>query len=332
MFNSLNIRSEPNKQIDISIIGSIGTFDYIIQSNELPSLEKPYISSTLYSTVSHGYYGGCAFNSGVAAAKLGLKTALICPIGNDFEESGYMCYLKEHSIDTSGLIKDKGGKSSYCLMLHDKKGNTFCVMYRLPFRRPSDNNMNNIKQMISNSRCLLVTPLLTDYYIGIMEKAQSSYCLIALSGICGLRQNKVSTLKKAINLADILFCNEREISQIMKQLNYGSVDQLLRKGLQVIFITQGKRGSKVISHKKNYQIPAVKTFAKDLTGAGDAYASGATASLLWGHDILTAARLGSILASFVVEEIGAQTNLPNIELVLDRFQKSYGYTFNIPDF
>jgi ribokinase len=62
----------------------------------------------------------------------------------------------------------------------------------------------------------------------------------------------------------------------------------------------------------------------DPTGAGDAFVAAATAATVAGCDPVGAARLGSTVASFVVEREGAQTNLPTPERLAERYRDAFG--------
>jgi nucleoside kinase len=62
----------------------------------------------------------------------------------------------------------------------------------------------------------------------------------------------------------------------------------------------------------------------DPTGAGDAYRAGFLAALHKGYEPLTACRIGTVTASFVVEQTGCQTNLADWGRMEERYRQSFG--------
>ena len=62
----------------------------------------------------------------------------------------------------------------------------------------------------------------------------------------------------------------------------------------------------------------------DPTGAGDAYRAGFLTAYQKGYDILTACKIGTVSASFTVEVIGCQTNLPDWKTMSARYNENFG--------
>ena len=95
--------------------------------------------------------------------------------------------------------------------------------------------------------------------------------------------------------------------------------------MEAITITKGSKGSIVMWRGGETHVPAVPP-AKfiDPTGAGDAFCAG----MLWGARFGlawdSAARIGTVVASFAIEELGAQTGLPNLAAVRRRYSEFFG--------
>ena len=71
------------------------------------------------------------------------------------------------------------------------------------------------------------------------------------------------------------------------------------------------------------KIPAVLVESVDPTGAGDAYKAGFLVALVKGFPLEICGRVGSVTASFVVEQIGCQTNLPDWERMKERYIRHF---------
>lgn len=120
---------------------------------------------------------------------------------------------------------------------------------------------------------------------------------------------------------DILFVNKYEQKLICKILNQSFEN--LKKIIDPIVVTKDVEGSVLYTKKKEYKIPSIKIKAVDPTGAGDAYKAGFLAFYINGYPLEICCKVGSVMASFVVESIGCQTNLPTKEELINRYNLYY---------
>jgi sugar/nucleoside kinase (ribokinase family) len=104
------------------------------------------------------------------------------------------------------------------------------------------------------------------------------------------------------------------------------VRALFGAGFGGAWITHGSRGVRVLAPDGSaHDVPAVPVpVLVDPIGAGDAFVAAATATLTGSGGLLDAARVGAVVASFVVEARGCQTNLPDRVAVARRHQDAYG--------
>lgn len=63
---------------------------------------------------------------------------------------------------------------------------------------------------------------------------------------------------------------------------------------------------------------------EDPTGCGDAFRSGFLHGLSRGWDLEDSARLGSVMGSFAIEQIGGQNHAPDIDQIHSRYEESFG--------
>jgi len=79
-----------------------------------------------------------------------------------------------------------------------------------------------------------------------------------------------------------------------------------------------------IFHRLSKFPPIIRVDVADPTGAGDAYRAGFLTAYDSGYDPLTACRIGTTAASFVVERVGCQTNLPDWSRMKARYETAFG--------
>jgi sugar/nucleoside kinase (ribokinase family) len=119
-----------------------------------------------------------------------------------------------------------------------------------------------------------------------------------------------------------LFCNEFEMGRILKLLKMRRKEELFTFPIEYIIVTKGRRGSSVTTREESFDVPAVRAKLVDPTGAGDAFRAAFLSAFLRGESLEMCAKIASSVASFIIEEYGAQTNIPSWKEALARLRKS----------
>ena len=104
---------------------------------------------------------------------------------------------------------------------------------------------------------------------------------------------------------DIVFANEEE-ARAYTGLAPREALQCLADQCEVAVVKIGKEGSFVQSGREFLKVETPKVVSVDTTGAGDVYASGFLFGLANGFDLKTCGNLGSLLASKVIQTVGAK--------------------------
>ena len=122
-------------------------------------------------------------------------------------------------------------------------------------------------------------------------------------------------LKKLLKTAKILILNKNEALEIASKLkikanNTENLFKLLHKlGPEIICITDGTKGAWASDEKNIFHSPIQKVKAVDVTGAGDAFASGFLGFYLKGGNLKTSLRAGIFNSASVVKYIGTTKGL-----------------------
>jgi len=104
----------------------------------------------------------------------------------------------------------------------------------------------------------------------------------------------------------------------------GLTRDALAARVAVAVFTAGAGGSDLYMGGEHVHIPAVGVEMADPTGAGDAYRSGFLAAYHKGYSVPDCCRIGSVTASFAVEVLGCQTNLPTWDTMKSRYCSIFG--------
>jgi ribokinase len=135
-------------------------------------------------------------------------------------------------------------------------------------------------------------------------------------------------LGSIIDNANILFANQHEVRQMCETL--GITREKLIANVDTAIFTMSGDGSTLYTGGREYFIPVVPVTLADPTGAGDSYRAGFLSAYVRGYPPLTCCKIGTVTASFVVEHVGCQTNMPTWQMMQERYQQNFGMLEVLP--
>ena len=137
---------------------------------------------------------------------------------------------------------------------------------------------------------------------------------------------------EGIKGAQVLILNDYEFEMIKKQT--GLSDNDIQEMVETIIITQGERGSVIYttevdrngapSRRKIVIPPATPTRIAEPTGVGDAFRAGLITGMMRGYRWEVSGRLGSIAATYVLEQHGTQRHTFNRQQIANRYRELFG--------
>ena len=265
---------------------------------------------------------GNAANNAVGGSRLKLKTAIFVNIGEDNSGKQIKDKLKTEGVDTRYVIENKGMESNLSTVINFQGERTILVYhqswkYRLPDLEKSkwvyytsvshsftETNLNGqLEQYLqrTNSK-LLYNPGTYQIKAGIKKNPR----------LLSLTELFVVNLEEAKR---ILYGKDDLDTPVKKLLN-GIADL----GPKMVVITDGGEGSFGFDGDNYYQIGLFPAKVLEMTGAGDAYATGVLSGLFFGKDLKEAMRWGACNGASVVEQIGPQAGLLSYSAMLEKLK------------
>jgi len=293
----------------LSVYGHV-TIDQIMSVNRFPNLNE---SVNILS--KHTLLGGTGTNISISAAKLGVPTALCAFIGDDFPKM-LMDEILESNVITDDLVVADGYESSLAMVINNQDMEQEVYFYQ----GPQGSATKIGKYLTDSARKSKFVHFCTgepDYYLGVIERLSDCGNVIAMDPAQEVYKLWDSARMKAtLELSDYLFCNEFEAKIIEGYLGIGDVMDVDR---DVVIRTEGAAGGTAKVKGEVFKFPAVKGEAfVDATGAGDNFRAGFYSGLYHGYGMHESITLASVASSFVVEKVGALTNVPTWDMVLKR--------------
>ncbi len=296
----------------LSVYGHI-TIDQIVSIKRFPKINESVDVITKNTTL-----GGTGTNIAMAAARLGVPTAICAFVGEDFP-TRYEDEMKESGLIMDEMIKMDGYETSQAIVVNDSDMEQKVIFYQGPQGCASDLNKMLSKNACDSSFVHFCTGD-PEYYIQVMYEIKDCDAKVSVDPAQEIYKMWCTrTVNDALSLSDNLFCNNYE-SKVIEE--YLGIKDVMDIDKELIVRTEGSKGSIAKIDGEIVRIPMIegKVF-KDATGAGDAYRAGFYCGLYNGYNTHNSLILASATASFVVEEVGALTNIPKWEEVLERAER-----------
>ena len=307
----------------IVVSGSIA-YDYIMF---FPGYFKDHILPAQLQNLSVSFLvdslkrqrGGCAPNIAYNCGLLGERATVMGAVGQDFGD--YRAWLDAHGVDTSAIREIADEFTSAFFVNTDRDNSQIASFYTgamrmardlsfhdLPYREIaiaviSPNDPDAMRRHARECQELRI-PYIYDPSQQIIRLDGKDL----LDGVCG---------------AGVLICNDYEFEMIRNKT--GLSTQQLETLAPVVIVTQGKEGSTIVTNGERYHIPVVEPRrVADPTGVGDAYRAGLIKGILHGYSWPTTGRMGSLAATYCLEEHGTQNHSYTYADFLARYRATFG--------
>jgi nucleoside kinase len=294
----------------ISVVGHTA-IDHICRVPRFPP-----VNGSIHILDRKVYFGGGAANIAAGIAKLGEPCTLVSAVGGDFPGSEY-----EHWMDELGIGKQffiiPGAHTATAFMFTDEAGD------QITFFEWGASVAFEYEDAPSVPFVHMAT---ADPVFNVKVAERSEFATFDPGQ--DLHRYTKEQLEVILSNINVLFANQHEIIGMEKIL--GRNKQEIISSVPMAVITMGKDGSVVHEKGNSSPVPAIRVKMADPTGAGDAYRAGFLTAFYRGYGPLTACKMGTVTASFAVEKIGCQTNLPDWEQVEARYRDSFGSILEAP--
>ena len=259
--------------------------------------------------------GGTASYCSLAASRLGQHTAVLTSVGNDFL-----------FFDTFHQEK---------IIVHNKsalKTTVFHNIYREGIRtqylydRANTIEAKDLPVAWKNTPIVKFCLIANEVAPSLLKAFPNALKAATIQGWLRQWDNKGKISPKTmdwdlLNTIDIVLFSDADIPNIEEVL------PIITNKVAVVVMTRGANGASIFYKQEQYDFPSYPVEEVDPTGAGDVFAAAFVIAYANRKNIAEAASFAHTVASFIVEEEGAQ--FPSIEAIEDRllaYQKLFPKT------
>lgn len=258
--------------------------------------------------------GGSSANTLRGLSFLGSKTLFCGRVGNDPHGEKYIQAMEANGVSTK-INKHPSTTGHAITFITPDSERTFSVHLGAALKISKE---DLLEEDIKNSKILHVE----GYHLGSSTKetslhtinlAKKHQTLVSLDlSDAGVVKNHKQIFQETLPKIDILFANEDE-AKALTDLEPEHAVQELAQHVKIAIVKIGKQGSLICQDGITTYIPPFQANAIDTTGAGDTYAAGFLHGYLNNWPLEKAGKLGSLLASKIVEQKGVKINNLNLE-------------------
>lgn len=259
---------------------------------------------------THFAFGGGGINTASTFAAQGFSTAYCGMVGDDIPGREAIEYLNRLGIDTQMVAKTDKVSTNNSVVLNAPGTGRVILVYRGASEVLSS---ANIDWSGLNAKLFYLAPLAGKLYRlteRITMHAKKRGATVAANlGNSQLAMGR-ACVKSLLARIDVLILNKEEAA-IMTGVDYTDEKNIIKKtaamhpGINVI--TKGKDGAIIIADGKIYEAKLKKFKVVEITGAGDAFASGfMSGMLISGNDIEYSMKLALVNAKHCLLSRGAQ--------------------------
>jgi adenosine kinase len=269
--------------------------------------------------------GGCAPNIAYTLALLGERPTVMATVGQDFGE--YRAWLDDVGVDTSAIVEIEGEFTSSFFVNTDQDNNQIASFYMGAMGWADRLSFHDLEGAVElaiispNAPTAMVKYVRECQALGIDYMYDPSQQIIWLDG---------DDLLEGARGARILIVNDYEFGMIQNKTGL-STKELLTMA-EITIVTRGESGSTIYTREQALTIPVVPPEPlAEPTGVGDAYRGGIIKGLLKGLPWETTGRIGSLAATYVLEQVGTQNHHYSLEAFVERYRRTFGDSLRLDD-
>ena len=265
--------------------------------------------------------GGEAVNQSVAAAKLGMRTGILCSLGEDEAGEMVLRYLRAAGVDTGSVIRSGEHPTPVTTMFVREDGTRKSVTnlaHRYNF------HPERYAACLKDARAIVLGSLFRapfddpEIILGVLRAArEAGVTVFADTKLPNFRFLSLQDLKEALPLLDYITPNEDEARYYTGLEEPAAMAEVfLSFGIRNVIIKLGGKGCYFRNAETELRLPPLPVRAVDSTGAGDCFIAGFASEILRGSGHEEALRFANACGALCTTAVGAGTALKDRAQVL----------------
>jgi len=302
---------------EIVVVGSLN-MDLMVQVHRMPAPGETLAGGDLLMSP-----GGKGANQAAAAAKLGVRVAMVGRVGKDAFGPQLIDGQRRFGVNTSHIAIDDTASTGTAIIIVDGRGENSIVLSSGANGRVSPDDVDSAEPLLSEARFLLLQHEIPQPAVArAVHLARKNGVRVVLNPAPAR-----DGIEDIVRLVDVLVPNETEASSLsgVDVTDISSAQRaagkLLDMGPEVVIITLGADGALLATKERTVHQPAERVDVVDTTASGDAFVGGFVVAMLNGLDLGSAVRYANCCGAKTASKLGAQISLPSSQEVQQLFDR-----------
>lgn len=262
--------------------------------------------------------GGCANNTAIGLAKLGIDVGAVGRIGTDNFGDFVLQTLNDNHVDTRGVVRDAETNTSVTFVTVASDGERSFLHYigsnGIFSEADVDFDLIRASKILHVAGSFVMPNLDGEPTAHILRTAREAGVVTSLDTVWDTSGNWLKTLEPCLPHVDVFLPSIEEAKQLTGLDSPPDIARFLMDyGIQTVGLKMGDQGSYVRSGAEEFYVPAYEVDAVDTTGAGDAYVAGFLAGTVMGWDLRRTSELASAAGAACVTAIGTTAGIKDLE-------------------
>lgn len=265
--------------------------------------------------------GGCAANTGVALAKIGVGTGIIGKVGDDGFGDFMIRVLERHGIDARGVVRDPEVATSGTMVMVHPDGERSFIHYIGANAGLTEHDVDF--SLLNGARILHIAgSFLMPAFDGeptarVLRRAREMGITTTLDTAWDSKGQWMSLLAPCLPYVDYALPSIEEARMVTGKHHPADVAKVLMDhGVKTVGLKMGEDGCYIRSADAEVRIPKFDVNAVDALGAGDCFVAGFLTGLINGWDLEKTGRLANAVGASCVMALGATTGVKGLEETL----------------
>ena len=266
------------------------------------------------------HVGGEAVNGSITAAKLGMKTAVFCALGNDAAGSMIEAALTANGVDTGYIVKPENHSTPVTTMFVAADGTRKSVTNKA---HAYNFHPEQYTDILSDTRAVVLGSLFRAPFNDpavirkVTEAAQTNGIpVFADTKLPNFTKLTLRDIADSLPLIECITPNEEEARYYSGETEPEKMaDAFLDMGVRSVIIKLGKNGCFFKNREGSVRLTPYDIPAVDAAGAGDNFLAGFVSEILRGSSVRDALTFANACGAICTTAVGACTALQNREQV-----------------
>lgn len=300
------------------MIGSLN-MDFAIEVKDMPEVGETILGSKV-SLIP----GGKGANQAYAISRLGKRVHMIGAVGTDLFGDRLISNLEEAGVKTEGICRLENAESGQAFVFVNEAGENSITVIQGANQKLDSAWVEENELHIDGCEAVVMQleiPVATVIHAAKMAHRKGKLVFLDPAPA---RPDLPDELFASV---DIIKPNETELKTLTgmevstKEEIVLAAKRLLERGAGAVAVTLGEKGSILVTKDLVKELPARKVIAVDTTAAGDSFTAGFLAAYVpQDRNLLAALDFAGKVSSVTVTRRGAQSSIPTLSEVMEKFQ------------